>query len=182
METTGPRRRPEGSTYAPTTLHEITRRYYATAVALAKAMGLPFSEEFMRQHRESISTCFIEAGRAGVRLPPAVQLPPLAQANGHTEAPVTEPVREREGTSMASTNGQPAPGTVAPIPVTIPKGWPSGGVAIADLKPSSLAMLLGKVGQLMHTKDRDAWVGLLAALQAERGKRMAQGRQPPREG
>jgi hypothetical protein len=77
MERTGrPRRRPEAPS-APTTLTEITRRYYACAVALAKAMGVPLSETFLREHRESISCCFIEAGRAGVRLPPAVQLPPL---------------------------------------------------------------------------------------------------------
>src|SRR6266850_1170882 len=73
-----PRRRPEAPGVAPTTLHEITRRYYACAIALAKAMGLPMSETFMREHRESISCCFIEAGRAGVRLPPAVALPPFA--------------------------------------------------------------------------------------------------------
>jgi hypothetical protein len=76
-----PRRRPEAPS-APTTLTEITRRYYACAVALAKAMGVPMSETFLREHRESISCCFIEAGRAGVWLPSGVQLPPLHMAAG----------------------------------------------------------------------------------------------------
>ena len=80
-----PRRRPEAPS-APTTLTEITRRYYACAVALAKAMGLPLTETFLREHRESISTCFIEAGRAGVRLPPAVQFPPLTAATQGADA------------------------------------------------------------------------------------------------
>jgi hypothetical protein len=70
----------------PDTIHEICRRYYACAVALAQAMGLPLSETFLREHRESISCCFIEAGRAGVRLPAGVPLPPLvapvAEGNG----------------------------------------------------------------------------------------------------
>jgi hypothetical protein len=79
-----PRRRPDAPS-APTTLTEIARRYYATAIALAMAMGVPMSETFLREHRESISCCFIEAGRAGVRLPPAVQLPPIAQANGQPD-------------------------------------------------------------------------------------------------
>jgi hypothetical protein len=65
-------------------------------------MGLPLTETFMREHRESISCCFIEAGRAGVRLPSAVHLPPLAQsseslvsensADGHPVEPVPEAV------------------------------------------------------------------------------------------
>jgi hypothetical protein len=86
-----PRRRPEAPS-APTTLTEITRRYYATAIALSKAMGPPLTETFMREHRESISYCFIEAGRAGVRLPPAVQLPPLAPPAAATngQAPALE--------------------------------------------------------------------------------------------
>ena len=62
-----PRRRPEAPDGAPTTLHEITRRYYATAVQLAQAMGLPLSEQLIQDHRESISCCYIEAGRSGVR-------------------------------------------------------------------------------------------------------------------
>src|SRR5882724_6768238 len=92
-----PRRRPEAPGVAPTTLTEITRRYYACAIALAKAMGVPLSETFMRDHRESISCCFIEAGRAGVRLPAAVHLPPLgadapvAQDNGDAKAAEPEP-------------------------------------------------------------------------------------------
>jgi hypothetical protein len=59
-----PRRRPEAPS-APTSLHEITRRYYACAVALAKAFGVPCTETFIKEHRESISCCYIESGRAG---------------------------------------------------------------------------------------------------------------------
>jgi hypothetical protein len=86
----------------PTTLHEITRRYVACAVQLAKAMGLPLTEQFIRDHRESISTCFIESGRAGVRLPASVQLPAL-----RVEAPVASP------------NGQ-APASVAAAEGDVP--------------------------------------------------------------
>src|SRR5919109_5190166 len=89
MATHGKPRRAPAPDVAPTTLTEITRRYYACAVALAKAMGVPLSETFLREHRESISCCFIEAGRAGVRLPAGVPLPPLTAAapgNGHGAA------------------------------------------------------------------------------------------------
>jgi hypothetical protein len=91
-----PRRRPDAPGFAPTTITEITRRYYACAVALARAMGVPMTETFLRQHRESISCCFIEAGRAGVRIPPAVPLPPLT------------------GPPAASVNGDPPHRTIHP--------------------------------------------------------------------
>ena len=107
-----PRRRVEASSVEPSTITEITRRYYACAVALAKAMGVPMSETFLQAHRESISCCFIEAGRAGVRLPPAVQLPPLATI---PEVPVGEPSGDQapevatngELATVASDEGQP---------------------------------------------------------------------------
>jgi hypothetical protein len=41
-------------------------------------------------------------------------------------------------------------------------------------------MLISKTAALMHGEERDRWVPLLAALQSERGKRMAQGRKPRR--
>jgi hypothetical protein len=63
MARNGPPRRPGGP---PTTLTEIARRYYATAIALSKVMGVPLTETFIREHRESISCCFIEAGRANM--------------------------------------------------------------------------------------------------------------------
>jgi hypothetical protein len=80
-----PRQSPE-----PTTLHEITRRYVATAWALARAMGVPLSEQFIHEYRESIACCFIEAGKAGVRLPPAVELPPLAAPSAPSPPPAPE--------------------------------------------------------------------------------------------
>jgi hypothetical protein len=108
-----PRRRVEAPS-APTTLTEITRRYYATAVALAKAMGVPMSETFLQAHRESISCCFIEAGKAGVRLPPAVQLPPLV-----VEASVVSthgPVHVREPMGSLTQPGDTI-STMTPDPV-----------------------------------------------------------------
>jgi hypothetical protein len=61
----------------PGTIVEITRRYYACAVSLAGVMGVPMSEQFLKEHRESISCTFIESGRTGVRLPDHVNLPQL---------------------------------------------------------------------------------------------------------
>ena len=168
-----PRRRPTAPG-APTTLTEITRRYYATAIALARAMGLPLSETFIREHRESISCCFIEAGREGLRLPSAVQLPPLAPPNG--DAPETG---DLHGSDRPEAPEAPSPNGHAPPPVTIPKdaGLPCGGVAIADLKPAQLAMLVSKVARLVHDEG-ERWVPLLAALQAERARRLERGRKP----
>jgi hypothetical protein len=156
-------------------------------------MGLPLSEQFMKDHRESISTCFIEAGKAGVRLPSGVQLPPLSapdvptngQAPGSSTtedvalAPQDRPPADPSANGAMPANGI-ANGTVVPSPTTIPTGWPSGGVAIVDLKPVQLAMLISKTAALLHGEERDRWVPLLSALQAERGKRMAQGRKPRR--
>jgi hypothetical protein len=178
------RKRWNGPKVEPTSLTEITRRYVATAVALAKAMGLPLTEDFMRQHRESISCCFIEAGRAGVRLPPLtapgqdltegdhVAAAPVATFNGQPEAGEImcsgmPPAPERE----PSTNGHTPP-------VAIPKdaGLPCAGVLIADLRPAQLALLLGKVARLVHDQGK-AWVPLLGALQVERARRLERGRQ-----
>jgi hypothetical protein len=201
MERNGrPRRRPEAPS-APPTLHEITRRYVATALALARAMGLPLTETFMREHRESISCCFIEAGRAGVRLPSGVQLPPLADApvrvtttppaNGHDHAePVTDgvttvttpnghPVVLREERPLAdpSTNGSVAKNaTAVASPTTIPTdaGLPCGGALIVNLTPPQLHMLVSKVGFRMLAEP--TYAPLLHALQAERAARLARGK------
>src|SRR5262245_58670796 len=112
----------------PTTVHEICRRYVATAATLAKVMGLPLSEAFIKEHRESIASCFIETGRAGVRLPAAVKLPPLG----------AEPV--------AQGNGQPAENSAPPDvpepPTTVPAGLPAAGQPISALKPATLSMLV----------------------------------------
>jgi hypothetical protein len=180
MERNGrPRRRPEAPS-APTTLTEITRRYYACAVALAKAMGLPLSETFMREHRESISCCFIEAGRVGVRLPPGVQLPPLAAppADATHAHPVV--IREDRPPADPSANGSvPRDGTIVPIPTTIPpdSGLPCGGALIANLTPPQLHMLVSKVG--FRILAEPTYAPLLHALQAERAARLAKGRKVP---
>ena len=194
-----PRRRSEPPS-VPTSLHEITRRYVATALALSKAMGLPWTEEFIRQHRESITTCFIQAGMEGLRLPSAVQLPPLAPGafappepespsvsagmadlTGAYAPPEPEPDRDQlppgEGeASGASTNGE--------APTVIPKdsGLPCGGQLIVDLKPAQLAMLVSKTAALMHGEERDRWVSLLGALQSERAARLDRGKRRNGEG
>jgi hypothetical protein len=108
-----PRRRPEAPSVAPTTITELARRYHSCAVALAKSLGLPMTEAFLRDHRESVSSIFIAADRAGVRLHSGVQLPPLADApisvttappaNGRDNAePVTDGV-----TTVTAPNGDP---------------------------------------------------------------------------
>jgi hypothetical protein len=160
-------------------LTEITRRYYATAIALARAMGLPMSEDFLRQHRESISCCYIEAGRAGVRLPPAVQLPPLAPTNGDTPLDTTE-MTDIHCTGMPTAPEEP-PTNGHPSPLAIPKdvGLPCGGQVIADLKPAQLAMLIARAANLVHEQG-EAWVPLLGSLQLERAKRLERGRTPRR--
>jgi hypothetical protein len=104
-------------TPGPTTITEICRRYVATAATLAKVLGLPLTERFLQEYREQIACCFIESGRAGVRLPPSVTLPRLAAPetgasvslttmessnSRHTEALVSD-----ELTTGRSPNGQP---------------------------------------------------------------------------
>jgi hypothetical protein len=186
MASHSPRRRPDTPGVPTTTLHEITRRYYACAVALAKAMGLPLSETFLREHRESISCCFIEAGREGLRLPASVTLPPLV---GKTEPEAGEgfPLDAQE-----NLGGRPAkpdreakvaegsPNGHAPTPTRIPtaEGLPCGGALIVALQPAQLSMLIGKVETLAQAKG-GPWATLLTALVAERQTRVAKGRKRP---
>jgi hypothetical protein len=95
---------------APTTLQEISRRYYACAVQLAKVMGLPLTEAFLREHRESISCCFIESGRAGVRLPAGAVLPPLAPpAAASVPGATVHPSAPTPAVDVAPSNGAAAP-------------------------------------------------------------------------
>jgi hypothetical protein len=169
MPRTWTRKRPDAPTGEPATLTEITRRDYACAVALAKAMGLPMSEDFLRQHRESISCCFIEAGRAGVRLPPAVPLPPLTAPD---QAPASEAADRTKGDPEAGeilcTGMPPAPeapptnGHTPPLAIPTDGSLPCGGVVIADLKPAQLAMLIGKVARLVHDQGEAAGAGATA--------------------
>jgi hypothetical protein len=179
-----PRRRPEAPS-APTTLHEITRRYYACAIALAKAMGVPLSETFIREHRESISCCFIEAGRAGVRLPSGVQLPPL------TAPPVEAPAEAgeimcsgRPSAPEAPTTGDTALSvitTVAELPTRIPAGLqlPCAEALITDLRPPQLSLLIGKVG--LRALAEKSLEPLHVALLAERARRFEGGKKPTPE-
>jgi hypothetical protein len=184
MPRNGPPRRPGGP---PTTLTEIARRYYATAIALSKAMGVPLSETFIREHRESISCCFIEAGRAGVRLPPAVPLPPLsgppaAAAPGQAQAsePADRAAGDPEAGEIMCTGMPPAPeppatnGHTPPVAIPTDASLPCGGALIADLTPPQLHMLVSKVGFRMLAEP--TYAPLLAALQAERARRLEQGR------
>lgn len=191
------RPRPEAPAFTPTTITEITRRYHACALALAKTLGVPLSEAFLQAHRESISCCFIEAGRAGVRLPASVPLPPLLGATGteavpsaaDDEAPkngaaapfsvtTTPPSSDRhDGESVTRVvTSVTAPNGDAPVPATIPTdaGLPCAGQAIAALKPAALAMLVSKVATLAQAEGA-TWAPLLHALQTERAARLARG-------
>jgi hypothetical protein len=68
-------------------------------------------------------------------------------------------------------------------PTVVPKdsGLPCGGVLIIDLKPAPLSMLISKTAALVHAEG-ERWIGLLSALQIERGRRLENGRKRPREG
>jgi hypothetical protein len=169
-----PRRRPEAPN-APTTLTEIARRYAACAHALAKAFGLPMSETFLREHRESISCCFIEAGRAGVRLPAGVQLPPLPMSAGDHH------VAAGDHHVATGDNGAAPPTTIltaADLPTSIPAGLqlPYAEALIADLRPAQLALLCGKVG--LRALADQTLEPLHVALLAERARRFEGGKRP----
>jgi hypothetical protein len=180
-----PRRRPDAPSGAPTTLHEITRRYYATAITLAKAMGLPMSEQFIHEYRESIACCFIAADRAGVRLPPAVQLPPLSEPSADAttgQAPEASGAMSSQ-LDMHGSGMPPAPeatsnGHTPPVAIPADTDLPCRGQLLVDLKPASLSMLIGKLKGLAEAQG-GRWVVLLQALQAERASRLARGKRPP---
>jgi hypothetical protein len=195
-----PRRRPEAPE-APTTITECARRYHAAAAALAKSLGLPLTADFLQAYHSAISCVYIEAGRAGVRPASSVPLPPLP-------APPVEPTGhqttvEESITASGNAFGEPAATTPEPEgeiycgmpdappaepttnghapPTVVPKGFPSAGVRVADLKPAVLRMLIAKTAALAH-EEGEAWVPLLGSLQAERARRLDQGRKPRGEG
>jgi hypothetical protein len=85
---------------APTTIHEIARRYHACAVALAQTLGLAVAE-VLREHRESVTAVFIECGRSDLRLAANIQLPPLV-------APEPQSHGDRgEGADVTAVDHQP---------------------------------------------------------------------------
>jgi hypothetical protein len=169
------------------TITEVARRYHACAMALAKSFGMPLTADFLQAYHSAISSVYIEAGRAGIRLPAGVQLPPLVvpnnhgqPPNGHPVEPVTEHVREWEPTDTPEA-GAPEPptnGHAPPVAIPTDAGLPCGGQVIADLKPAQLAMLVSKVATLAHAEG-ERWGPLLGALQSERGKRLERGRKLP---
>jgi hypothetical protein len=184
MPRTWTRKRPDAPS-APTTLTEIARRYYACAIALSTAMGVPLTETFLREHRESISCCFIEAGRAGVRLPPAVQLPPLSEPTVEAPAEAGEIMCSgRPPAPEAPTNGDTALSvitTVAELPTRIPAGLqlPCAEALIRDLHPPQLSLLIGKVG--LRALAEKSLEPLHIALLAERARRFEGGKKPTPE-
>src|SRR5262245_29624920 len=127
-----------------TTITELTRRYFACAMQLAKVMGLPLTEAFIIQHRESISCCFIESGRVGVRLAARVQLPGLG-GDAANDADV-RPHHAHDGdaahlANIKSSSPDGPAGTAVrqasdPPPTAIPAdaGLPCQGQLIVDLK------------------------------------------------
>jgi hypothetical protein len=155
----------------PTTIHEICRRYVATATTLAKVMGVPLTEAFMQEHHQAIACCFIESGRAGVRLRASVTLPPVAgEANGKTESIDANGQQGNDVSAIAEHGNGHAPPTTIPADGDLP----CAGQEITALKPAQLAMLLAKVARLVQD-HQDDWVPLLHALQAERQARVAKG-------
>ena len=166
---------------APTTIHEIARRYHACAVALAQTLGLAVAE-VLREHRERVTAIFIECGRSDLRLPASVTLPPLVvpsgqsndiSLNGSQGAPAE---RTPEAGHANGQGGETAATGGTPLPTTVPADGDLScrGQAIAALTPAALAMLLAKTTALVHAEGA-GWAPLLAALQAERATRLAQG-------
>jgi hypothetical protein len=144
----------------------------------ATAMGVPMTETFLREHRESISCCFIEAGRAGVRLPAGVQLPPLPMAAGDNH------LAAGDNHLATGDNGAAPPTTIltaAELPTSIPAGLqlPCAEALISDLRPPQLSLLIGKVG-LRALTDKSL-EPLHVALLAERARRFEHGRKPTPE-
>jgi hypothetical protein len=168
---------------APTTIHEIARRYHACAVALAQTLGLAVAE-VLREHRESVTAIFIECGRCDLRLPASVKLPPLvALVNGQGHGSQGTPAIRQTEPGHPHGTGDPEPPQArdevsgdTPLPTTIPADGdlPCRGQEIATLKPGALAMLRAKVAALVHAEGA-GWAPFLAALQAERTRRLAQG-------
>jgi hypothetical protein len=211
MERNGrPRRRPEAPSAPPTTITELARRYHSCAVALSRSLGIPMSETFVLEFHNAISSIFIAADRAGVRLPPAVQLPPLAEAPvaerlrreaetranagihgggegaGSAESPVNPGSEETLLNASQDKNGDPPPLSVitrvADLPTRIPAGLqlPCAEALITDLRPPQLSLLIGKVG--LKALADPALQGLHVALLAERARRFESGQRSEANG
>jgi hypothetical protein len=159
----------------PTTIHEICRRYVATAATLAKLLGVPLTEAFIQQHRESIACCFIESGRAGVRLRASVTLSPLAEAPRPEAIAAAEP--DRQGDHLPDPGAQGPNGHAIPTSIPADADLPCAGQEIAALKPAPLAMLIAKLARRVQDGE-DGWVPLLHALQRERARRIEAGQRP----
>jgi hypothetical protein len=171
---------------APTSITECARRYHAAAAALATSFGLPLTAAFVQAYHSAISSVYIEAGRAGVRLPSGVQLPPL------TAPPVEAPAEAGEimCSGMPSAPEAPTTGdtalsvitTVAELPTRIPAGLqlPCAEALISDLRPPQLSLLIGKVG--LRALAEKSLEPLHVALLAERARRFAQGQRAEANG
>ena len=128
-----PRRRPEAPR-APGSLHEITRRYVATAIALARAMGVPYTEAFLLEHHSAISCCYIQAGMEGLRLAPGVQLPPLAPAPDDAPEPSNEAIAAHVTAADAPDDAPEAEPDRDPLPLgegNAPVASPNGDAPTA---------------------------------------------------
>jgi len=173
---------------APETITAIARRYYSCAVALSTVMGLPLTEGFLQAHHAAIACTFIESGRAGVRLPGGVSLPPLMEpvvGQDHGQGERTDLMSNEHHHTSAPDDGHgdppahgeaPATSDLA-LPTVVPAGCPCAGQAIAALKPAALSMVLSKVASLVHDQG-DQWLPLLHALNRERAARIERGRRP----
>jgi len=98
---------------------------------------------------------------------------PVVSTNGH----IVTGQQDRPQTDPSTNGAVPEHGTGVPTPTTIPTdaGLPCAGVAIVDLKPASLSMLINKTARMLQDGG-DQWVPLLHALQAERAGRLDRGR------
>ena len=137
----GPRRRPEAPTVAPTTLTEIARRYYACAVALAKAMGLPMSETFLRDAPASPSRAASsnreKRGSGSRRRSSSHRWSSTRRSQCLTIIWRHRTLRSQRPRPTARRPRRPSP--AADLPTRVPAGLPCAGQAIDALEARGAA-------------------------------------------
>lgn len=102
-------------------------------------------------------------------------------ADGHTIVTQTDralPATATPAPVVTTTNGHDDHDDPPPTTIPTEAGLPCGGALIVDLQLAQLSMLVSKVETLATTKG-GAWTALAVALQAERARRLARGRQRP---
>jgi hypothetical protein len=101
----------------------------------------------------------------------------VAKDLGGESSPVEPELDDVEGEEGEDVDIDEAKDKPEPLPTMVPGGCPCSGIAISQLKPAQLAMLLAKTANCVH-EEGDQWLPLLAALNRERAARLERGRRP----